>query len=358
MNMRTILTLAVLGFIFLAGAAVTSLNIFPGNYLNKGFNRIVGGGGAAPAPSDGLKRYTADTVDAQEDQSIPGDTSSQGLLTEPKAWPSPHLGATLNVPAGVFDPYEAEWTVLRVMEHNPGLFEGKRVMEIGTGSGIISLYAAKLGASTVVATDINPKAIESVTTNAEAMGYADQLDPRIVSLDDLGAYSVINDDEKFDVIISNPPFALDLDAPGNDAVTDTGELGFSIVRGLEKHLAPGGTVILLYDSLFYHNVMVRFADYSGYDVRNNNPNGMYGWAAEALFNTYMNRLLEKEGVPTDAFPFNYHTDEGLEIRYLRNFALDSQTFRYQKLFDPPAKQWYYPGFIVIRHNDQPENEAQ
>jgi SAM-dependent methyltransferase len=349
MNLRSLIVLVVLGVAFLAGAAVTHVNVFPGSFLKRGFNKI---GLQGAQEYSGPPRYTGASVAPQDDQSIPGDTSSQGLLTEPKAWQSPHLQATLNVPAGVFDPYEAEWTVLRVMEYNPGLFKDARVMEIGTGSGIISLYAAKLGAKSVVATDINPKAIESVTSNAEAMGYASQIEARLVPLDDLGAYSVINDDEQFDVIISNPPFALDLDAPGNDAVTDTGDLGFSIIRGLEKHLASDGIVILLYDSLFYHQVMVRFARYSGYDVRNNNPNGMYGWAAEALFNNYMNRLLEKEGVPTDAFPFNYHVDDALEIRHLRNAAMDPQTFQWQPLFDPPSPQRYYPGFIVIRNKPE------
>jgi len=346
MNIRTLFILAVMGCVFLLGSVVTHMDVFPASLLKRGFNRL---GFAGTSQPSGPPRYTGDSVAPQDDQSIPGDTSSQGLLTQPKAWKSPHLQATLNVPAGVFDPYEAEWTVLRVMEHNPKLFDGKRVMEIGTGSGIISLYAAKLGASSVVATDINPKAIESITTNAVDMGYADQIEARIVSLDDLGAYSVINEDEQFDVIVSNPPFALDLDAPGNDAVTDTGDLGFSIIRGLEKHLAPGGIVILLYDSLFYHQVMVKFAKHSGYDVRNNNPNGMYGWAAESLFNSYMKRLLEKEGVPTDAFQFNYHVDDGLEIRHLRNAAMDPATFPYQPLFDPPSPQRYYAGFIVIRN---------
>jgi hypothetical protein len=165
----------------------------------------------------------------------------------------------------------------------------------------------------------------------------------------MSAYAVIGEDEQFDLIISNPHFALDLDAPGNDAVTDTGELGFSIVRGLEQHLVPNGAVILLYDSLFYHQVMVKYAEYKGYDVRNNNPNGMYGWAAEALFNTYLKRLLESEKEPLDAFSFNYHTDESLEIRYLRNFALDPKAFPFKPLFDPPSLQRYYPGFIVIRN---------
>jgi predicted RNA methylase len=327
MNIKSLLSIVVLGAVFAAGGVVTHLNVFPGSLMARAFNKL-GLKDPAEAANSAI-RYTPDSISPAADQSIPGDTSTQGILTEPLAWKSKHLKTTINIPAGVFEPHEAEYSFLVVMENNPELFKGKRVMEIGTGSGIISLYAAKLGAASVVATDINPKALESITSNAEALGFTDQIEARLVPLDDLGAYSVIKDGEQFDIIVSNPPFALDLDAPGNDAVTDTGELGFSIVNGLEDHLVPGGTVLLFYDSLFYHQVMVKYAQMKGYDVRNNNPNGMYGWAAEALFNSYLKRLLAKEGLPEDALSFNYHVDEGLQIRYLRNAGLNPNMFQYQ-----------------------------
>jgi len=337
MKIKTVVVVVLLmGLSAVLGGMIVKSNLFPGG--------APAGGKASATP-----RFTGETVEAQADQRIPGDTSSQGLLTEPLHWKSKHLQAAIDVPVGVFHPHEGEWTFGPLMKNNPELFKGKRVMEIGTGSGIISLMAAKHGAAKVVSTDINPAAIQSVTTNAAALGYGDIIDARLVSLDDMSAYAVIGEDEQFDVIVSNPPFALDLDAPGNDAVTDTGELGFSLVRGLEQHLAPNGTVILLYDSLFYHNAMVKYAEYKGYDVRNNNPNGMYGWAAESLFNNYLQRLLERENEPLDAISFNYHTDESLEIRYLRNFGLDPMQFDYQPLFDPPSKQRYYGGFLVIRN---------
>jgi predicted RNA methylase len=340
MKIKTVVVVVVLmGLSAVLGGVLVKSNVISSIPAAKVNN------GAAPAQ----QRFTGDTVEAQEDQSIPGDTSTQGLITEPLHWKSKHLQAAINVPVGVFHPHEGEWTFGPLMKNNPELFKGKRVMEIGTGSGIISLMAAKHGAVKVVSTDINPAAIQSVTTNAEALGYGDVLEARLVSLDDMSAFAVIEEGEQFDVIVSNPPFALDLDAPGNDAVTDNGELGFSIVRGLEEHLAPNGTVILLYDSLFYHHVMVKYADYKGYDVRTNSPNGMYGWAAESLFNNYLERLLESENEPLDAISFNYHTDESLEIRYLRNFALDPSAINYQPLFDPPSKQRYYAGFLVIRN---------
>lgn len=265
-------------------------------------------------------------------------------------FPSPRLGAEITVMQGVFNPFEAEWIVLPVMGDNSQLFKGARVMEIGTGSGIISLYAAKLGASKVVSTDINPQAIASIRLNAKDLGFEDVIDARLVPPDDMSAYSVIAPDEQFDIIISNPPFALDLDAAENSALTDRGDLGFSIVRGLDEHLAADGKAIFLYGSLFYHQVMVKFARYRGYTVRNHNPNGMFPWAAESLFNNYLNRLLDTEGVPRDAFSFDRTRDYALTPAFLTNGALQRPyegQLEWEPLFPAPAPDRYHPGMMVI-----------
>jgi release factor glutamine methyltransferase len=77
---------------------------------------------------------------------------------------------------------------------------GKRAADVGTGSGILALAAARAGA-TVVALDINPKAVEATTDNACANGLGD----RVTAIrSDL--MSGLEPDCLFDVIISNPPF--------------------------------------------------------------------------------------------------------------------------------------------------------
>src|SRR5213078_1865678 len=50
---------------------------------------------------------------------------------------------------------------------------GQHVAEIGTGSGILALAAARSGATLVVATDINPNAAASANENAENNGLGD-----------------------------------------------------------------------------------------------------------------------------------------------------------------------------------------
>ena len=47
---------------------------------------------------------------------------------------------------------------------------GPRVLDYGCGSGILAIGAAKMGASDIVAVDIDPAAVESTILNAEANG--------------------------------------------------------------------------------------------------------------------------------------------------------------------------------------------
>ena len=47
------------------------------------------------------------------------------------------------------------------------LVEGRRVLDFGTGSGIVAVAAARSGARSVVACDIDPVSLEAVKANAE-----------------------------------------------------------------------------------------------------------------------------------------------------------------------------------------------
>ncbi|RLG62841.1 methyltransferase, partial [archaeon] len=45
--------------------------------------------------------------------------------------------------------------------------DGLRVLDLGTGSGILAILASKLGAKSVVATDVSERAIRIARRNAE-----------------------------------------------------------------------------------------------------------------------------------------------------------------------------------------------
>src|SRR5262245_23751245 len=59
---------------------------------------------------------------------------------------------------------------------------GDRVLDVGSGSGILSLAALKLGASRALALDVSPVAVEATRANAAANGLADQIEARLATL--------------------------------------------------------------------------------------------------------------------------------------------------------------------------------
>ena len=137
---------------------------------------------------------------------------------------------------------------LRALIRNSDLFKGKTVLEIGTGSGLISLCCAQAGAEKVVATDINPSAVANAAYNASALGLKERIEVRHVSEEDPSAFAVILPDERFDVIVSNPPWVSRKPASIDEyALYDRDfVLLRSLFDGLRDRLKPGGRLLLAY----------------------------------------------------------------------------------------------------------------
>ena len=135
----------------------------------------------------------------------------------------------------------------------PERCQGKRILEIGTGTGLISLWCLNHGAAHVVATDINPNALANAAYNADRLGLSvgeadSKLDLRWVSADDPSAFAVILEQERFDLIVSNPPWEDGTpDELLDFAFYDPGfALLESLMRGVTGHLEPKGRCLLAY----------------------------------------------------------------------------------------------------------------
>ena len=70
---------------------------------------------------------------------------------------------------------------------------GERVLDIGTGSGILAIAALKLGAASAEGVDIDPVAVRTAGENAALNGVADQLTVLVGDLSDKasGTYDII-----------------------------------------------------------------------------------------------------------------------------------------------------------------------
>jgi methylase of polypeptide subunit release factors len=77
---------------------------------------------------------------------------------------------------------------------------GKRVIDIGTGTGILAPAAARAGAESVVAADINPNAALNAAENAHANGLGDRVSSVCSNL-----LAAVAPRPLFDVILSSPP---------------------------------------------------------------------------------------------------------------------------------------------------------
>ena len=76
-------------------------------------------------------------------------------------------GLTLTVPTGVFHPglfFSSGVLATEIEKRRP---VGLTVLDVGCGSGLLSLVAARAGAS-VTAVDINPEAVRATAANASA----------------------------------------------------------------------------------------------------------------------------------------------------------------------------------------------
>eukprot|EP01116_Phalansterium_solitarium_P015229 TRINITY_DN334_c0_g1_i1.p1 TRINITY_DN334_c0_g1~~TRINITY_DN334_c0_g1_i1.p1 ORF type:complete len:574 (+),score=185.19 TRINITY_DN334_c0_g1_i1:52-1773(+) len=116
----------------------------------------------------------------------------------------------------------------KFIQENPEIFAGKVVLDIGCGTGILSMFAAKAGAKHVYAVDMS-NMIETAAEVAKANG----LDSQITFVKGKAEHVVLPGVDKVDVIISEwmGYFLL------YESMLD------SVLAARDRWLAPGGQVV-------------------------------------------------------------------------------------------------------------------
>ena len=86
-----------------------------------------------------------------------------------------------------------------------GNIEGKNIVDLGCGCGVLSIGSALLGAKSVTAIDVDPRCLEVLSDNIEEVDVKE-----IVSCIESDVYSLdpskMSDSVSPDVVIMNPPF--------------------------------------------------------------------------------------------------------------------------------------------------------
>lgn len=154
------------------------------------------------------------------------------------------LGGSITIRPHVYVP--SDQSVPAMLAEYRDLIKGKRVLDMGAGTGVLALLAARFGAAQVVATDSNPKAVANARLNVERLALGDTVEVRGPA--DLFA-SVRG--EAFDVILFNAPWIQGEPQTLYDtAVYDPGyRVLDGFMRAAPDHLAPGGAILLQYSDV-------------------------------------------------------------------------------------------------------------
>jgi 2-polyprenyl-3-methyl-5-hydroxy-6-metoxy-1,4-benzoquinol methylase len=118
--------------------------------------------------------------------------------------------------------------------------EGKTVLDLGTGCGVLAILAAKRGAASVVAVDIDGDTVQNAVENVRYHGLE-----QYVSVVHSNLFEKVTG--RFDVIVANLPIAFETTAWSH--LRDTLK---SMLRNfgsqLPLHLKPGGSALLTWAS--------------------------------------------------------------------------------------------------------------
>ncbi len=121
----------------------------------------------------------------------------------------------------------------------------KTILEIGTGSGVISIMLAQRSEVKIEAIDIDKSSVNQASDNFKISPWNKHLAAKHFSLKEF----IIESKNQYDLIVSNPPFFIDsLKSPNKNKTRSkhTDELSYSdLIQGLIHFLSPQGRACLI-----------------------------------------------------------------------------------------------------------------
>lgn len=128
--------------------------------------------------------------------------------------------------------------------------ECSRILDVGTGTGLIALMAAQRSAADIMAIDLDGDAVEQARENVAASPWKQRI---CVMAMDMREMMLAEHDEPFDALLCNPPFfenSLKCPDAARTMARHTDTLSFDqLARSAARLLAPHGelSVVIPYD---------------------------------------------------------------------------------------------------------------
>jgi S-methylmethionine-dependent homocysteine/selenocysteine methylase/SAM-dependent methyltransferase len=204
-------------------------------------------------PDDNTRAITLDTHAPAKPW-----TDSRGRVMYPLDVPD------LTVEPGVFAPTQGSYLVWKYL-YREGIGAHQRCLDIGCGSGLLTVQLARNGAAHVHGLDIEPAAVKNTMTNAFRNGVADRVSAAVQDL-----YPWVPE-ERYDVIVASlyqtpvDPFEpvvshRPLDYWGRGLVDH-------LMRMLPEALADDGTAYVMQLSIIGERRTTQLLDRLGYQAR-------------------------------------------------------------------------------------------
>ncbi|MYR35349.1 methyltransferase [Nocardiopsis alba] len=161
----------------------------------------------------------------------------------------PALDARVHPHYGVFSPVRGEYVDLVADAPLPVSMEDRATdrtaFDLGTGTGVLAALLARRGVDRVVATDINPRALECARENAHRLDLSERVEVVGPTLFPEG---------RADLIVCNPPWlpVRPTSALERGVYDSDGDMLRGFLDGLTAHLEPGGEGWLILSDLAEH----------------------------------------------------------------------------------------------------------
>jgi len=147
---------------------------------------------------------------------------------------------------------------------DPSIQTAKNILDIGSGTGLLSLMLAQQSAAHITAIEIEADAFKQTKANFELSPWKERLDVVHTSIQDYAT----TDKKQFDCIITNPPFyEQDLTSPDhtkNLASHSTALSWDDLVKSVATLLQENGTWYVLVPSLRAYTIQKIASNYGLY----------------------------------------------------------------------------------------------
>jgi SAM-dependent methyltransferase len=158
----------------------------------------------------------------------------------------PALGGRIHPHYGVFAPIRSEYVDLVSSTPLPALTSARSVaFDIGTGTGVLAAVLARRGIRRVVATELEPRALQCARQNIERLGLTDQVQVEQADLFPTGLAALV---------VCNPPWLPARPTSALEQAIYDPESGMlrGFLNALPAHLEPDGEGWLILSDLAEH----------------------------------------------------------------------------------------------------------